>query len=644
MSVEAPGARAGRGLERAALTLLLFATWAISHQYRGIAHDARLYTLQALAHLDPSLHGDVFLRFGSQENFTLFSPLYAAAIRLLGAENAAAALTLAFQTGLLFAAWMLARSVMSRSMAVLGVCVLVAIPGDYGPGHVFTCLESFVTPRMAAEALALGGLAAVLRGRTAMAALLIVMAGLLHPLMAAAGLAATCCLCCVITHPRRALPLGASALVLLTAIGLMLPIGPLGRFDPDWLELVKGRSPFLFLAYWKSADWAWAATIAATLGQAATLDRAPALRAATDTDGSRRIRDLSIAVLLTMFAGLVLSGLGCDLLGLVLVVQSQTWRWLWLGTVVAALLLPLVLRVEWHSGYAGRTRATLLTAAWLFGANDFAWTPLLSLAVCAGLASRVTRRELYLLFLGACGLLAIAVVWRVASNLEFTDAHYLDPRVAMWQRRATSFMHDGALPAAAAGIIVWCAARRRARAALILCAGAAGAACIIVGPLCWNSWMQRDYPAERRAQFAAMRTLIPPGAEVFWPESPVATWLLLDRPSYISVIQTAGMVFSRSGARELRRRAEALGVAIPPPTFLGWELGGAGLNLTQRQLLDACDTGAFAFLVTAGDLGRPPLATVEPMPPERPQAASSAGRPKGIRLYRCGSVSPPASS
>ena len=51
-------------------------------------------TLQALAHLKPDLlSNDIFLRFGSQDNYTLFSPLYAAVISLLGVEPAASLLT-----------------------------------------------------------------------------------------------------------------------------------------------------------------------------------------------------------------------------------------------------------------------------------------------------------------------------------------------------------------------------------------------------------------------------------------------------------------------------------------------------------------------------------------------------------------------
>src|ERR1700736_3584279 len=77
-------------LEVAVLLLLCVIAWALSHGYRGIFHDRGLYTLQALARLAPlSLGQDVFLRFGSQDRYTIFSPIYAVASRVLGTEAGA---------------------------------------------------------------------------------------------------------------------------------------------------------------------------------------------------------------------------------------------------------------------------------------------------------------------------------------------------------------------------------------------------------------------------------------------------------------------------------------------------------------------------------------------------------------------------
>jgi len=71
-----------------------------------------------------------------------------------------------------------------------------------------------------------------------------------------------------------------------------------------------------------------------------------------------------------------------------------------------------------------------------------------------------------------------------------------------------------------------------------------------------------QFPPQQLARFGGFRERIPPGSNVFWPESPVAVWILLERPSYLSVIQTSGMVFSRPSALELERRADALRLRV----------------------------------------------------------------------------------
>src|ERR1700722_17444613 len=88
--------------------------------YLGVANDAIFYTMQGLAHLRPELYGnDIYLKFGSQDQYTVFGPMYAAAIRLLGIDHAAALLTLVSQAAFLLAAWQLARRLTPARPALL---------------------------------------------------------------------------------------------------------------------------------------------------------------------------------------------------------------------------------------------------------------------------------------------------------------------------------------------------------------------------------------------------------------------------------------------------------------------------------------------------------------------------------------------
>jgi hypothetical protein len=601
--------------------LLGIATWALSHSYRGIFHDAGLYTLQALARLHPDslAHQDVFLKFGSQDGFTIFSPIYAAASRLLGVELAGAMLTLVFQWALLAGAWILARAVMPLSMTMFGVAVLIAVPGDYGSDRIFTCIEPFLTPRMAAEALVLGSLAAALWQRKALAVSLGIAAILIHPIMAMAGACALVYLYLGKPKPRFT---GAVAIVGLIALGmaaLVMPPGEWGRFDAHWLALVENRSPYLFIAHWQLDDWSCAAVTLATLGVGLRVLR------------KRSARTLSLIALSTVLTGLALTFIACDLLHLVRLTQLQPWRWQWLGTVVAAVLLPEIVRALWQNeapeqrAIDQRTTALLLISAWVFASNAYALFASTAALAALVLLQKLKPSEARWVFLGACGLGVIAVAWRLGSNLEFTEAHYLDPNIPLWIRRASSFMHDGTVPITAVSLAFWLARRRRGRTALLLLGGLASAGCVASFPQTWKSWTTREFPPQQLAGFSGFRERIPPGADVFWPESPVAVWVLLQRPSYLSVIQTSGMVFSRRGALELERRADALGGAINPSSFMGWNAGTA-MMLSQQQLKQTCATGEFLFLVTSADLGVDPIAEV-------PSASGPASRK--IRLYRC---------
>ncbi len=588
------------------MLLLCVAAWMLSHSYLGLFHDAGLYTLQALARLNPpSLTQDVFLQLGSQDRFTVFSPLYAGAGRWLGIENAAAALTFVLQMTLMAAAWTLARAVMPARMALYGLAVFIAVPGDYGADRIFTCVEQFLTPRMAAEALALAGLAAALRTRIWLAVALFALAALLHPLMAAPGIVAVFCL-----KPRAITLVGGVAALL--AATLMMPDTVWGRFDQAWLTLVMDRSPYLFIKNWQLDDWARVAVAAATL-------------AAGVAASSERARTLCMAALAAMLGGIVLSFLAGDELHLVLFTQLQSWRWQWLGTVTAALLLPMMLSVYWRAGAGGRGTALLLASAWIFSSNVFALVAALAALGSLAWSRRLKGSEARLVFWGACGMLAIAVVWRLASNLQFTDAHYLDLGLALWLRRAISFARDGTA-AMALLALTWLLTRTSRRSGLIVLGLAMMVGTIALLPPTWATWTHREFPPQRVAQLAAWREHIPAGSTVFWPESPLDAWILLNRPSYLSVLQTSGLVFSRNTAVELQRRALALAAFVPPQTFLDWRSGGTNLALSSGQLRGVCGLAVFDYLVTSADLGALSLDAVSP-------ATSAANRP--LHLYRC---------
>jgi hypothetical protein len=64
-------------------------------------------------------------------------------------------------------------------------------------------------------------------------------------------------------------------------------------------------------------------------------------------------------------------------------------------------------------------------------------------------------------------------------------------------------------------------------------------------------------PLSNSEEFAGFRRIIPENSLVYWEDNnALNVWLLLERSSYISETQTAGIVFNRQTALEALRRAE----------------------------------------------------------------------------------------
>jgi hypothetical protein len=596
--------------------LLCVATWAFTHGYEGIRHDANLYTLQALARLSVgNLDQDVFLNLGSQDQYTVFGRFYALVIRGIGVEPAAAILTLVSQLALIVCAALLLRRV-ARTPALigLGVALLIAIPGFYGADRVFRCIEPFVTPRMGAEALVLAGLAAAWSERPKLAWTLVALGMLVHPVMAAAGLVALGFLYVGSRRPLLTLGVISGGALLLMVSPSILPNGRWGTFDTAWLTPVNQRGPYLFLANWPIDDWGRAAVPLATLAIGALFL------------AERRARMLCQVTLCTALSGLLLSLVACDVAKLVLFTQLQPWRWQWLAVVIAALLIPAIVADGWRRSYVSKITLALLVAAWLFGSGEFALVASLVAVATLALEKFSARSEWRLLLYGALAFAILALANRIASNLLFLEVHFADPQIPLWVRETTVLVSDGSIPVALVLLAAWLANHVRGRAPLAIFAVLVAGTCVTLFPDAWRRWTQQQFPATLSAQFTPWKDLIPAGSNVFWSESPLSTWVLLDRPSYISAAQTAGILFSRASAMELVRRAEALRAVVPPQAYLSFSGDGATIGPSLLQLDRACATGEFEFLVTSARLPWHPIAHL-------PRTVwHSSG---GLGLYRC---------
>jgi len=118
-------------------------------------------------------------------------------------------------------------------------------------------------------------------------------------------------------------------------------------------------------------------------------------------------------------------------------------------------------------------------------------------------------------------------------------------------------------------------------------------------------------------EFSDWREAIPPGENVFVvPRYYTAgfAWFTLHRPSYLTVDQSSGVIFSRATAAEIRRRSEVLLPMEEPDWRLlsrrathGVKFDAAALPLTRDRLVRICADPELNFVVAREDVGFEPV-------------------------------------
>jgi hypothetical protein len=592
-----------------ALVLLLIALWAITHRYKGLTGDAELYALQALSRIHPNLAADLYLQNVSQDQFTIFSPLYALCIEWLGLQNAALALTVLVTAWFLVAAWALARSLSNRDAAFLAVVSLIITIGQYGAFSVFRYSEDWLTARSLAEALVVTALACHFRGAKRWGLVIAAVALVVHPIMALPGILLLICL----WLPLRVSAIGAG-MGILTALGIaataLIDRKASGLFtvvDADWLEVVRERSQFLFLQLWTTVDWKVNARpfICLIFTALAT--------------GDVRIRKLCMAAMLVGFAGLAVA-LIAGLIGpAAILLQGQAWRWVWITCFVSVLLLaPTILRV-WRDEKCGPVCAVLLTMGWTFTVID--GTACVALALMLWLLrERISERSARYLRWAAAALGFIVITWAVATtwDLAFTPSPESGRETAAIARIRNIVGLEVSAVMLAGFLFHWIRATRSVVVlSLISTALAVGAVLVLPGSF---KKIGREGTVAEISEFADWRAAIP-STDTVWVvpmyNSATFAWFTLERPSYLSVDQSAGVVFSRATALEVRRRSQVL-LPMQDPDWrilskLNTPASGKGKAksserpLTRERLISVCSDTALDFVVAKEIVGFDPL-------------------------------------
>lgn len=588
-----------------ALTLMLVALWALLHRYQGLARDGELYAVQALARIHPALGTDLYLQNTSQDQFTIFSRIYASFIRVLGLQNAELFLFVLCKVCFLGASWFLARALISRDVAWLTVAMLVITTGYYGSYEIFQYSEDYLTARSMGEAMVAASLACHFSGRSRFGLWIAIGALFIHPLMALPGVLLLICLWLPIRHAVIGSLAGIFAILSIAIAALIAPPSThlFTILDPAWLEVVRERSQFLFLKYWTTRDWELNARPFVSLVVTALAIH------------DERIRKLCVAAMLVGASGLAVAFISSAIGPVAILLQGQTWRWVWItGFVSVVLLAPTVLQV-WRDEKCGPACAVLLVAAWTCsGVDGLACTE--AALILWLVRSHISDRAAWYLRWAAAGASVLIVAWILAKFWTHAlPASGETSREPALTARIRGLFGLGIPAVLLAGLFwYWIVGNRSVVAATLASAALLGvSACILPGTFKQLGTVGTPAAIE---EFSDWRNAIPQFSNVLIvpPRTSASfAWFTLERTSYLSVDQSAGVIFSRATALEVQRRSEVLRPLIDPD----WEIltditerregkrkGPASSRpLTPQALIGICADPQLGFVIAKEALG-----------------------------------------
>jgi hypothetical protein len=231
--------------------------------YHPYAEDGGLYAAGVERLLDPALYPQATGFVLEPMRWSLFAPTVAGMVRLshLGLPTMLLVLHLASVWATLFAAWMLAARCFEGRLARVGAVVLLAcwlsLPVA---GTALLMMDPYVTARSFSTpcmVLALvGALDMTECGEQSRRGFLLwggsmLLAGAMHPLMAAYALGTTAVLVCVRSSRRRVRAWGSAA-ICAAAVGLAACLQAMAR--PESVGYVRVA---LTRTYWFPAEWRW---------------------------------------------------------------------------------------------------------------------------------------------------------------------------------------------------------------------------------------------------------------------------------------------------------------------------------------------------------------------------------------------------
>jgi len=518
---------------------MLALVWMYTRPYEGIVHDAILYSFQAIAIRDPArFSDDLYVRFGSQAEFSVYTEFLALVIDLMGLRTANLILTLAGQTAWMIGAVLLVRAVFEGNvLRIVGFGAILLLPSAYGGVDIFRYAEPFHTPRIFAEGAALAGIAMALTSGWRRSVAMLVLSAIVHPLMALPAAGTVFLLAAERNRRLWLLPAVAALVFAALAFGGVHPFDRVGRaIEGEWWRVVVRRCNFALITQWDLPDYMRILVQANIAG----------LVYSQGSDLMRRLlRALAMAVAIALLASLVAADLSRNLLAVNLQLYRATWL---LGVTVNMLAAVLVV------GALGRRNALaipLLAGLALYALDHF--FPLMSVLAAPQLA--LTSAAMWLAHRRSvlprpCATVLTAVTC-IAALCALVLMHQQLNRVIAVQHPSLLWTYQ-LLALSLVAATAFFAGHPRSATAL-----ATGALALGVATYDHESPWQRLATSEHRPPQAVL-SVIENARNVYWEGGFDYSWFGLRRPSYFSCVQGTGSMFYEATALEYLRRGRAL--------------------------------------------------------------------------------------
>ncbi len=543
--------------------LLAAVLWLLNHPYVGFSfHDARIYSLLALHWLDPSAYArDPFFMFGSQDDFTIFSPIYGTLIRWCGLSLAAQIMMVAAATLWIGAAWMLARRVFDDWRVQAYVVLSLAIYSfNYSPNNAtFVLNESFATARVIAIPLMLMAMAFSLERKWMLAGVMALLSMAIHPLLGIWGVV----LMMAVKLNDRVL-LGLLVAGAATIVGASLMPGPAAFhvMDAEWAEMVRQSSRDVFVGPY------------GVVRLNATLFWIAALLLGGRFGSPRMQRWYQVTALVASY-GFLLAQLCSNFYPIQLVMQAQPWRAMWLAIYFGIFALADVGQRFVFGERNLRVTGLILVVILFVGMEQSAALLLGCWLLLRGKSQGivfVTWRKAFESYGRYITALAFGLILAVAPTYYRELAIEGNSLIVTWLPDIAAL--NGLLIVGGLGLgpLVWCSliGLRTLRTAmtLLLLPGVAAAA------MHWDhrssaaSRMEKNVSVSRTPQI--LKSPVRKGEVVLWPGNSQRVLFELGTASYASSFQAIGIVLSREKTHELALRLRRMAIAS---TAESWPLG-----------------------------------------------------------------------